>query len=75
MNLALDGAGTVAGEVNGTVAAVAVELGGGAVVLLKAVLKGIVGDVLQAHGLPKVLLQEGVEILAGDLLDDEPRSM
>jgi hypothetical protein len=27
--------------------------------------------VLQAHGLPKVLLQEGVEILAGDLLDDE----
>ena len=50
---------------------VAVQLGGGTLVDGPAVLQGVVGDVVQAHGGP----EDGVEILvqahAGDLLDHE----
>ena len=71
VDLALDGVGADVLEADGAVPGVAVELGGGTVVLLKAVLQGLVGDVGQAHGLPEGLLQELVQALAGDLLDDE----
>ena len=71
VDLALDGVLSDILEADNAVAGVAVELGGGAVVLVKAVLEGIVGDVGQAHGVPEGLLQELVQAHAGDLLDDE----
>ena len=71
VDLALNGVGADVLEADNAVAGVAVELGGGAVVLFKAVLKGIVGDVGQAHGVPEGLLQELIQTHAGDLLDDE----
>ena len=71
VDLALDGVLSDILEADNAVAGVAVELGGGAVVLVKAVLEGIVGDVGQAHGVPEGLLQELIQTHAGDLLDDE----
>ena len=71
VNLSLNSIGADILKADGAVAGVAVELGGGTVVLFKAVLKGIVGDVGQAHGVPEGLLQELVQTLAGDLLNDE----
>ena len=66
-----DSSVVVAAQVVQVSTLVAVQLGGCTLVDGPAVLQGVVGDVVQAHGGP----EDGVEVLvqthAGDLLDDE----
>ena len=71
VHLALNGGGAHAGEGDGTITGVAVQLGSGAVVGGKAVQQGVVGGVGQPHGVPEGLLQEGVQTLAGDCFNGE----
>ena len=69
VHFALQRVGADAGKGNSAVPGVAVQLGGCAVIGAETMLQGLIGDVGQAHRLPKDLGKIVVQTRTGELLD------